>query len=120
MKWCWGCGRLTGQQAAGRPKHPPLATPPTPIRPPPSARSNLRIVNVSDGDRPGEKYAQLQYSLLDKRTPALDESGKKIRRVLIENGRFLQVRSAGGFGALRFVAPLGGEFWWEMLRAELS
>lgn len=35
-------------------------------RPP---RSNLRILKISDGDRPGEKYVQLQYSLLDKRTP---------------------------------------------------
>jgi hypothetical protein len=29
--------------------------------------------------------------LLDKRTPAVDANGKKVRRVLIENGRFLQV-----------------------------
>lgn len=53
--------------------------------------SNFKLLKVTDGDRPGEKYAQLQYSLLDKRTPHLDESGKKIKRVLIENGRFLQV-----------------------------
>jgi hypothetical protein len=26
-------------------------------------------LKISDGDRPGEKYVQLQYSLLDKRTP---------------------------------------------------
>ncbi|KIZ03230.1 hypothetical protein MNEG_4727 [Monoraphidium neglectum] len=52
--------------------------------------SNLRILKISDGDRPGEKYVQLQYSLLDKRTPQVDANGKKVRRALIENGRFLQ------------------------------
>ncbi|GBF87949.1 hypothetical protein Rsub_00661 [Raphidocelis subcapitata] len=50
----------------------------------------FKILKVGEGDRPGEKYAQLQYSLLDKRTPDLDENGKKLKRVVIENGRFLQ------------------------------
>jgi hypothetical protein len=56
---------------------PPPQRPPHPRSPHPHP-SNFKIINVSDGERPGEKFAQLQYTLMDKRVPNVDESGKKV------------------------------------------
>ncbi|KAI8466363.1 MAG: HAD-like domain-containing protein [Monoraphidium minutum] len=52
--------------------------------------SNFKILETSNSEKPGEAYAKLQYSLMDKRAPQVDVNGKKISRVLIENARFLQ------------------------------
>lgn len=56
--------------------------------------SDFKILKVADGDRPGESYAQLQYCLMDKRTPQLDANGKKVKRAVIENGQFVRVRES--------------------------